>query len=102
MQVKRPAFIALNYVIYLKDRKKVKFRSDINGLRAIAVSAVLLYHFDIQFLRGGFAGVEVFFVISGFLMTQIIVSGTHRGNFKSRRCGFQPKIAGTSRVRLDP
>jgi peptidoglycan/LPS O-acetylase OafA/YrhL len=53
----------------------VKFRKDINGLRALAVFGVMLYHFKSQLLPGGFAGVDVFFVISGFLMTGIIFSG---------------------------
>lgn len=50
------------------------FRSDINGLRAWAVVAVVLYHFGVPGIRGGFVGVDVFFVISGFLMTGIIVN----------------------------
>lgn len=58
-----------------------QFRHDINGLRAIAVVAVVLYHFGIPGFSGGFVGVDVFFVISGFLMTSIIVSGLERGNF---------------------
>jgi peptidoglycan/LPS O-acetylase OafA/YrhL len=45
------------------------FRKDINGLRAIAVIAVVLFHFKPNWIEGGFAGVDVFFVISGFLMT---------------------------------
>ena len=52
-----------------------KFRADINGLRAWAVVAVIAYHFGIRGLGGGFVGVDVFFVISGFLMTSIIVRG---------------------------
>lgn len=50
----------------------MKFRKDINGLRAIAVIAVVLFHFNPSWVPGGFAGVDVFFVISGFLMTGII------------------------------
>lgn len=51
------------------------FRSDINGLRAWAVVAVVLYHFGVPGLQGGFVGVDVFFVISGFLMTRLIIVG---------------------------
>lgn len=57
------------------------FRLDINGLRAIAVIAVVLFHFNSSWLPGGFAGVDVFFVISGFLMTKIIYTGMINGNF---------------------
>ncbi|WP_025821384.1 acyltransferase family protein [Shewanella marina] len=57
------------------------FRSDINGLRAIAVIAVMLFHFNSSWLPGGFAGVDVFFVISGFLMTGIIFKGLENNNF---------------------
>jgi len=49
------------------------FRHDINGLRAWAVVAVVLYHFGISGFTGGFVGVDVFFVISGYLMTGIIL-----------------------------
>jgi peptidoglycan/LPS O-acetylase OafA/YrhL len=59
----------------------MKFRKDINGLRALAVVAVVLFHFDANLLSGGFAGVDVFFVISGFLMTSIIVTGIEKNNF---------------------
>jgi peptidoglycan/LPS O-acetylase OafA/YrhL len=59
----------------------VKFREDINGLRAWAVIGVLLFHFSLIGLPGGFAGVDVFFVISGYLMTAIIVNGHEKGSF---------------------
>lgn len=51
------------------------FRYDINGLRAWAVTAVVLFHFGVSGFSGGFAGVDIFFVISGFLMTGIVVEG---------------------------
>lgn len=57
------------------------FRYDINGLRAIAVIAVVLFHFNANWLPGGFAGVDVFFVISGFLMTGIIFKGMENNTF---------------------
>lgn len=59
----------------------MRFREDINGLRAIAVTAVVLLHFGIPGLGGGFAGVDVFFVISGYLMTVIILSRFGRDAF---------------------
>ncbi len=60
----------------------MNFRYDINGLRAIAVLAVVIFHFNPQWLPGGFAGVDVFFVISGFLMTKIIMSGLQNNSFQ--------------------
>lgn len=57
------------------------FRGDINGLRACAVVAVMLYHFDVALFSGGFAGVDVFFVISGFLMTGIILEQLRENRF---------------------
>ncbi|MEZ8051424.1 MULTISPECIES: acyltransferase family protein [Vibrio] len=59
----------------------MNFRYDINGLRAIAVIAVVLFHFNPAWVPGGFAGVDVFFVISGFLMTGIIFRGFENNNF---------------------
>jgi peptidoglycan/LPS O-acetylase OafA/YrhL len=59
----------------------VKFRVDINGLRAIAIIGVVLYHFNHEWLSGGFSGVDVFFVISGFLMTSIIFRGLESNSF---------------------
>ncbi|OQQ07432.1 hypothetical protein BK411_12535 [Vibrio splendidus] len=59
----------------------MNFRHDINGLRAIAVIAVAIFHFNSGWLPGGFAGVDVFFVISGFLMTSIIFKGLENNSF---------------------
>jgi peptidoglycan/LPS O-acetylase OafA/YrhL len=60
---------------------KAAFRKDINGLRAIAVVAVILYHFGVTGWAGGFVGVDVFFVISGYLMTEIITSRINNKTF---------------------
>ncbi|KAB1231353.1 acyltransferase family protein [Chryseobacterium viscerum] len=60
----------------------MKFRNDITFLRAISVIAVLFYHFKFSFFQGGFIGVDVFFVISGYLMTRIILTGFEKNNFK--------------------
>lgn len=58
-----------------------KYRPDVDGLRAIAVLAVVIYHAFPSVLRGGFIGVDVFFVISGYLITTIIFESLDRGAF---------------------
>lgn len=58
------------------------FRRDINGLRAYAIIFVVLYHFHVPLFKAGFIGVDIFFVISGFLMTKIIISGLTAQNFR--------------------
>lgn len=57
------------------------FRYDINGLRAYAVFFVVLFHFGLTGFSAGFIGVDIFFVISGFLMTGIVVRGIENGTF---------------------
>jgi peptidoglycan/LPS O-acetylase OafA/YrhL len=59
----------------------MKFRYDINALRALAVTAVVLFHYKVDFVSGGFVGVDVFFVISGYLMTSIIMGRLAKGRF---------------------
>lgn len=65
----------------LKHLQKHVFRKDINGIRALAVLAVLIFHFNQEWLPAGFAGVDVFFVISGYLMTRIILEKLQGSNF---------------------
>lgn len=57
------------------------YRPDIDGLRALAVLAVILFHLDKALLPGGFVGVDVFFVISGFLISLHILQEVERGRF---------------------
>ena len=57
------------------------FRKDINGLRALAVLGVVAFHADPALVPGGFVGVDIFFVISGFLISRIILSECAAGDF---------------------
>lgn len=61
--------------------KSATYRPDIDGIRAIAVLAVVAFHAFPQILPGGFVGVDVFFIISGFLISSIILQGLQHGNF---------------------
>lgn len=84
----------------------MNFRKDINGLRAIAVMAVVLFHFNADWMPGGFVGVDVFFVISGFLMTGIIFRGMEQEKFSiwkfyaARANRIIPALAALSAVLL--
>ena len=61
--------------------KETSYRPDIDGLRAIAVLAVILYHFNPTWLPGGFIGVDIFFVISGYFIIGIIMREMTEGKF---------------------
>ncbi len=61
------------------------YRPEIDGLRAVAVVSVILFHAGLVWVPGGFVGVDVFFVISGYLITGIIVADVEQGRFSIRR-----------------
>lgn len=57
------------------------YRADVDGLRAIAVIVIILFHAEIASFAGGFVGVDIFFVISGYLITRLIVADMDSGGF---------------------
>ena len=59
----------------------MKYRPEIDGLRAVAVVPVVLFHAGFALFSGGFVGVDVFFVISGYLITTVIVDEIEQGKF---------------------
>jgi len=61
--------------------RAMKYRTEIDGLRAIAVLPVILFHGEFAWFGGGFIGVDVFFVISGYLITSILLTEKKLGNF---------------------
>jgi len=63
----------------------LKYRPDIDGLRALAVLPVVLFHADIPGFSGGFVGVDIFFVISGFLITSLLLTELQDNTFSLRR-----------------
>ena len=61
-------------------QKKSRYIAPIDGLRAIAVCAVLLYHLGVNWIPGGFLGVDLFFVISGYVITRLILDSIYRSS----------------------
>jgi peptidoglycan/LPS O-acetylase OafA/YrhL len=62
-------------------RNSLSYRPDIDGLRSVAVLSVVFFHLGLKSFSGGWVGVDVFFVISGFLITRLIVEELERGTF---------------------
>ncbi len=61
-----------------KAAQSTRHISSIDGLRAIAVTAVVLYHLGISWIPGGFLGVDLFFVISGYVITRLILDSINQ------------------------
>src|SRR5262245_61081837 len=59
----------------------MRYKPAIDGLRAIAIILVLLFHARVSWFSGGYIGVDVFFVISGYLITSLIIEEYHQGRF---------------------
>ncbi len=69
------------YLLSISKIKRISFRPDINGLRAIAVMGVVFYHAEFNIFQGGWLGVDIFFVISGYLISNIIISDLNNNKF---------------------
>ena len=61
--------------------KKINYRPEIDGIRAIAVLLVFFYHLDIEFFKFGYLGVDIFFVISGYLITALLLKNINQKFF---------------------
>jgi len=81
--------ITISFQNDLKEQKK--YRLDIEGLRAISIISVVFFHYHFPFFTGGFVGVDIFFVISGYLITSHLYSEIEKtknlsfSNFYARR-----------------
>ena len=63
----------------------MKYRREIDGLRALAIIPIILYHAGIKLFSGGYVGVDIFFVISGYLITSIILSDLNANSFSLKK-----------------
>ena len=59
----------------------IDYKPEIDCLRAVAVFLVILFHFELFIVKGGFIGVDVFFVISGYLITNIVIKDIRNNRF---------------------
>lgn len=65
----------------VNSHRTLQFRSDLEGLRGLAVLAVMLLHFNTPLITGGYIGVDIFFVLSGYLISSLILKDINNGNF---------------------
>ena len=75
-----------------KGAQSTKHISSIDGLRAIAVTAVVLYHLGISWIPGGFLGVDLFFVISGYVITRLILDSINQSSALDLRAFYAARI----------
>jgi peptidoglycan/LPS O-acetylase OafA/YrhL len=78
-------FRARNAVAVCTKWHKMNYRREIDGLRAVAVLPVILFHAGFSVFSGGYVGVDVFFVISGYLITSFLIGELEQGNFSIAR-----------------
>ncbi len=74
------------------DKIGIKHISSIDGLRAIAVTAVVMYHLGISWIPGGFLGVDLFFVISGYVITRLILDSINQSSALDLRAFYAARL----------
>ena len=72
-------------MIDISNVKRIDFRKDLNDLQAIEVLSVVLYHADFNLFKGGWLGVDIFFVISEYLISNIIISELNYETFSFKK-----------------
>lgn len=87
----RPSKLVRDFLAGEDQRQAKGYRPDIDGLRAIAIMSVMLFHLDFVILRGGFVGVDIFFVISGYLIGKSILDQRRVGSF-TLTCFYQKRL----------
>ena len=75
----------MSHSMHRRSAPGLAYRPEVDGLRAIAVLAVMLFHARVPQLPGAYLGIDIFFVISGYLITGILVQGEARGGFSLGR-----------------
>ena len=74
-----------NYINKLSQIQRISFRQDVHALRGLAVLFVVFYHAGFNFFKGGWLGVDIFFVISGYLISNIIISELNSQTFSFKK-----------------
>jgi peptidoglycan/LPS O-acetylase OafA/YrhL len=82
----------VNSTVPATERRSLRHLPALDGLRAIAVLSVVAYHADVRALRGGFLGVDVFFVVSGFLITALLLREVSQSGRVDLRCFWARRL----------
>src|SRR4051794_40560160 len=101
MSSRTAAHISSSFSAPKRQLSRVPYLPGLDGMRALAVVAVMLYHANHSWLSGGFLGVEVFFVISGYLITLLLIGEQERSGTDNLKQFYPPRArpplpAGTS------
>ena len=76
----------------MSAQRGIKYIPAIDGLRAVAVIAVMLYHLGVPWIPGGFLGVDLFFVISGYVITRLLLDSIHRSGGLDLRAFYKSRL----------